>query len=175
MFWKTTLIYFVLVTLVGCSPSEIIIDRSSESAVSELNDELQVLKTKVYLTNGDVLKEGEFVLSADSLTHSINGNRTKYPVSIIQSIKTVDDHSSSTILGLSLMGGGVAVFAITPEKMEDRLESPNDVRESQQTTSKNESLTDRLKGNLLGSVLSVSGLIVLISGINRATRIYIIE
>ncbi len=174
MFWKTTLIYFVLVTLVGCSPSGIIIDRFSESAVSELNNELQVLKTKVYLTNGDVLKEGEFMLSTDSLTHSINGNRTKYPVSIIQSIKTIDDHSSSTILGLSLMGGGVAVFAVTPEK-KDWLESPNDVRELQPITSKNESLTDRLKGNLLGSVLSVSGLIVLISGINRATRIYIIK
>lgn len=174
MNWKCTLLLYFGMLLFGCSPTKIMFDQSSESSISELNNLISELNTTVYLANGNELTDGEFEVTSDSLTHIVEGKSTKYPISNLRSIKTIGDHSTNTILGLSLIGGGIAVFSVTPGKEEFR-ESPNDIREERPTESGSFTFSDRLKGNLLGSILCISGLIVLISGIKKATKIYIFE
>jgi hypothetical protein len=157
----------------GCSQTKIYIDTNSVSEISEQNAEIKETKTSVYLKNGIELIEGDFEIVSDSLNHKIDGEVDKYPLSRVESLKTVKDHSSTTIIGLSLIAGGVIIFDSFKEDHEFReMPNTNDVRVDRENESRSDFLSDRLKGNLFGSALSISGLIVLVTGVRNATKTY---
>ena len=156
---------------IGCSPTSMFVDSSSVNSITELNNEIKVSKTSVHLLNGIDLFTGDFELDIDTLIHSHKGEVVKYPLSNVRSIKTVKNHSSTTIVGLSLIAGGLIVFD-SIQKEDEFLEMPNQIRDELENESGSGFLTDRFKGNLFGSALSISGLIILVTGVRNATKTY---
>lgn len=167
---KIILIFCIGIISIGCSSQRITIDSASEDDITALNNRIRTSRTTVYLLNGKALIGGDFLFDQDSVSHSKNETTSRYANSEIRSIKTIENHSQSTFLGISLILGGVAVHAVTKEDQICCYESPNQMEES-----RTERLTENLKGSLIAGILSVSGLIVLISGVKEATKSYFIK
>ena len=75
-----------------------------------LNNEMKNSTTKVYLKDGKTLKKGTFEIISDSLVHVTPNLTKKYHISKITSIRTVGNHSSTTLIGISMVVGGVIIF-----------------------------------------------------------------
>ncbi|MBO6793314.1 MAG: hypothetical protein JJ895_05350 [Balneolaceae bacterium] len=128
---------------------------------------MQVKKTIVYLKDGRILRKGDFELESDSLFQTFEGDTIAYSITEINSIKTVGNHSSTTIISLMAIGAGAAILATTPIDYSDQYPTPHSVDES-----RSESLSDTFKGKFLGSLLTISGIIMLIGGIRQVTSLY---
>ncbi|MCR9131990.1 MAG: hypothetical protein NXI08_05435 [bacterium] len=158
---------FLAIICLACAPTKVALDLKSDQMISDVNREMNVKKTKVYLKERRVLTKGEFVLRSDSLLQ-INGDEIqRFGIDEIYAIKTVGNHSSTTILSVGMIGAGAAIFATTLKDYSDQYPTPNTPDES-----RSESLTDTFKGNFLGSLLTISGLIILIGGIRQVTTWY---
>lgn len=160
-----------ILLLTACTSTRISMNTPSERSTKMLNNEMNNSTTKVYLKDGKTLKKGTFEIISDSLVHVTPNLTKKYHISKITSIRTVGNHSSTTLIGISMVVGGVIIFDSVVEE-EVFHESPNHSHREEMDDSGILSLSNRLKSNLLGSALSISGLIIALNGIKKATKIY---
>ncbi len=167
MYNRNRFLLVAFLMLLACSPSKIIVDHSSEHSVLELNREMEIKKTIIYLKDGRILRKGDFELVSDSLFQAIEKDTIAYSITEINSIKTVGNHSSTTIISLMAIGAGVAILATTPKDYSDQYPTPHSIEES-----RSESLSDTFKENFLGSLLTIFGIIMLIGGIRQVTTLY---
>ncbi len=160
---KIILILSFVLLCAGCSGTKVYIDSSSESSIEKLNQEIQTFKTSVYLNDGTELRDGTFELNADSITHIIESDTIKYAISDIEMIKTVGDHKDTSVIGIGLIGGAFILYtSFTKDDDNDEFSNSGFVSRD----------FNGIEGTLYGSILGVVGIVILATGIAKATTKY---
>lgn len=163
-----------ILLLTACTSTRISMNTPSERSIKMLNNEMNNSTTKVYLKDGKTLKKGTFHIISDSLVHVTPNLIKKYHISKIKSIRTVGNHSSTTFMGISMVVGGVIIFDSVFEGIAiyEAVPTTNHSNRNEMDDSRILGSSNRMKGNLLGWVISTSGFIITLNGIKKATKIY---